>query len=259
MYVCIYIYINIYIYIYYIVKLLVQALRTRVSASLPPSLPASLSRPLPQPMSAYAALRYSICATRAEQGALQYKLTRTGRRCVREGAALYCTVMHAMLCKYIAALTRESRAGWRFSRPCIVRPCIEHPLYCSARTVRTCSHAVACPGPPLLGLTAGGLQHIADFYVNVEVSNQRARKGVADSYLNLEIEARYILQALLSRTAPAWSILLLLLLLLLLIIIIISVCVYISLSLYIYIYVCIHTYIFMYIYMYIFIHTCTHV
>ena len=67
------------------------------------------------------------------QGALQYRLTRTGRRCVR-GGARSCVVRQTMVLKrgyvYWSCIVRH---------PCItVRPCIEFPLYCSAPCTGAC-------------------------------------------------------------------------------------------------------------------------
>ena len=59
------------------------------------------------------------------QGALQYKSTRKGRRCVR-GGVRSCIVRQTIVMKrgnlYWSCIVR---------RPCIVRPCIEYPVYFS--------------------------------------------------------------------------------------------------------------------------------
>ena len=72
------------------------------------------------------------CMQQCVKGALQYKLTRTARRCVTRGGARSCIVrQHYVL--YASILY------WSYivRRPCFVRPCIEYPLYCSAPYIVT--------------------------------------------------------------------------------------------------------------------------
>ena len=59
-------------------------------------------------------------------------LTRTGRRCVRGGARSYIVRQTIVLKRIIVHWSRI------VSQPCIVGPCIEYPLYCSA----PCTHVL---------------------------------------------------------------------------------------------------------------------